>query len=171
MSEGNTGESWREKLNSKVSEIYAEYSIRPKIASSREKINSFIADAEDSTEKATVTVKNKPKEWLFTTSEFVNTNPFFKYTAIAARNYEAQFLVFYTVFGAAFSYSKNLYPSTFRLFVSIATNHTFIIATEFTPKYLVAGTVSSLVYGKAFAYVSQYKWHHPELHPEQRKKD
>ena len=23
-------------------------------------------------------------------------------------------------------------------------------------------TVSSLVYGKAFAYVSQYKWTHPE---------
>eukprot|EP01032_Pedospumella_encystans_P017100 gene17100-19494_t len=146
MSEGNTGESWKDKLNSKFSEIYSQYSIRPKIASSREKINSFIADAEDSTEKATVTVKNKPKEWLFTTSEFVNTNPFFKYTAIAARNYEAQFLVFYTVFGAAFSY-------------------------KFTPRYLVAGTVSSLVYGKAFAYVSQYKWHHPEMHPEQRKKE
>lgn len=115
MSEGNTGESWRDKLNSKFSEIYAQYSIRPKIASSREKINSFIADAEDSTEKATVTVKNKPKEWLFTTSEFVNTNPFFKYTAIAARNYEAQFLVFYTVFGAAFSYSKCRHILTWKL--------------------------------------------------------
>lgn len=26
----------------------------------------------------------------------------------------------------------------------------------------MVSTVSSLVYGKAFAYVSQYKWTHPE---------
>jgi len=34
----------------------------------------------------------------------------------------------------------------------------------------MVSTVSSLVYGKAFAYVSQYKWKHPEqAKPEPKK--
>jgi len=107
MSEGNTNPSWRDKIDSKLSEIYKQYSIRPHIAASREKVNSFIAATEETSEQAVETVRSKPKQLLFETSEFLNTNPFFKYSAVVARNYEGQFLAFYTLFGAALAISKS----------------------------------------------------------------
>jgi hypothetical protein len=100
-------ESWKANIDNKLSEIYKRYTIRPAISASREKINNVIAVTEEKTEIAKVTVKSKPKELLYQASEFVNTEPFFKYTATVARNYQGQFLTFYTLLGGALSYSKS----------------------------------------------------------------